>query len=207
MVFYRRRRKAKLSGKGLSKKAKAQVNSLIKSNIESKHQIYNFGATGVTTTPMYISVYRNMFNTQGSGESDFIGNMVRLQSLRVKGVLTQADNSNLVRCILFRPTSKYEPASGDTDIFNNPIQPLLSSLDKNFVHSVKMDRLYTLNSDTSAHDQQKVISRTYNLRNAKLDLTSLADPNYQLCWCFVSDSGVASNPTVEMTHELVLKDA
>lgn len=184
-----------------------RVKRAILRNIETKHQIYNFGATGVTTTPQYISIYRNMFQNQGSGESTFIGNQVRLQSLRVKGVITQADSSNLLRVICFRPTSKYEPADGDTDIFNNPVQSLLSSLDKNFVRRVYMDRLYTLNTGTAQNDQQRVIGRTWNLKNAVLDLTALADPNYQLCWCFVSDSGVASNPTVEMTHELRIKDA
>lgn len=184
-----------------------RVKRAILRNIETKHQIYNFGATGVTTTPQYISIYRNMFQNQGSGESNFIGNQVRLQSLRVKGVITQADSSNLLRVVCFRPTSKYEPADGDTDIFNNPVQPLLSSLDKNFVRRVYMDRLYTLNTGTAQNDQQRVIGRTWNLKNAVLDLTALADPNYQLCWCFVSDSGVASNPTVEMTHELRIKDA
>ena len=148
-----------------------------------------------------------MFAAQGAGESTFIGNEVRLQSLRIKGVITQADNSNLLRMVLFRPTSKYEPADGDTDIFNNAAQPLLSSLDKHFVKRVYMDRLYTLNVGSSDDDQQKVVGRTYNLKNAKLDLTAIEEPNYQLCWCFVSDSGVASNPTVTMTHELRIKDA
>lgn len=192
-------------------KPKQSLNTRVKRailrNIETKHQIYNFGATGVSTTPQYISIYRNMFQSQGAGQSNFIGNQVRLQSLRVKGVITQADDSNLLRVICFRPTSKYEPADGDTDIFNNASQTLLSSLDKNFVRRVYMDRLYTLNSDTSAHDQQRVVGRTWNLKNAVLDLTALSDPNYQLCWCFVSDSAVVSNPTVEMTHELRLKDA
>lgn len=184
-----------------------RVKSAVLRNIETKHQIYNFGATGITTSPTYISIYRSMFQAQGSGESTFIGNRVNLQSLRVKGVITQADNSNLLRVVCFRPTSKYEPADGDTDIFNNAAQPLLSSLDKHFVKKVMMDRLYTLNSDTSSHDQQRVIGRTFNLHNQKLDLTAVGDPNYQLCWCFVSDSAVASNPTVEMTHELRIKDA
>ena len=184
-----------------------RVKSVVLRNIETKHQIYNFGSTGISTTPYYVSIYRNMFSSQGAGQSQFIGNQVSLQSLRVKGVLTQSDNSNLVRCICFRPVSKYEPADGDTDIFNNPTQPLLSSLDKNFVKKVMMDRLYTLNVGSSDDDQQRIISRTWNLRNAKLNLTELDDPNYQLCWCFVSDSGVAGNPTVEMTHELRIKDA
>lgn len=201
------RMRAEAFNAALSTRQRQQVKRIVKNNIETKHQIYNFGVTGISSTPEYISVYRNMFATQGAGESTFIGNEVRLQSLRVKGVLTQADASNLVRVILFKPTPKYEPALGDTDIFNNPVQPLLSSLDRNFVKNVKMDRLYTLNSDTSAHDQQKVIGRTFNLRNAKLDLTALSDPNHQLCWCFVSDSSLPSNPSVQMTMELRVKDA
>ena len=148
-----------------------------------------------------------MFATQGAGQSQFIGNRVRLQHLRVKGIVTQADDSNLLRLICFKPTAKYEPADGDRDIFNNEVQPLLSSLDKNYVRRVYMDRLYTLNSATAAHDQQRIVGRTFNLRNAPLDLTAVEDPNYQLCWCFVSDSGVAGNPTVEFTHELTIKDA
>lgn len=194
---------------GLSKKQRKQVSSIVKSNIETKHQIYNFGNVGVSSDPTYISVYRSMFASQGSGQSTFIGNQVRLQSLRVKGVLAQQDSSNLMRCILFRPTPKYEPADGDTDIFNNAAQPLLSSLDRNFVREIKMDRVYTLNSDSVANNQQRVVGRTYNLRNAILDLTTLQDPNYQLCWCFVSDSSPVSllHPTVDMTHELRLKDA
>lgn len=191
----------------LNKTQAKQVQAIVEKNIEVKHQIYNFGNTGVSTTPVYISVYRNMFSSQGSGESEFIGNMVRLQSLRVKGILNQADNSNLVRCILFRPASKYEPTAGDTDIFNNPTVPLLSSLDRNFVRRVYMDRLYTLNIGSNDDDQQKVVGKTFNLRNARLDLTALSDPNYQLCWCFVSDSAVASHPLVQMTHELQLRDA
>lgn len=207
MVYRRRTRRGRRPTRKLTKTQKKQVLTMVKSNIETKHQIYNFGATSVTTAPKYISIYRNMFASQGSGQSQFIGNQVRLQHLRVKGVITQADASNLLRLICFRPTAKYEPADGETDIFNNAVQPLLSSLDKNFVRRVYMDRLYTLNTGTTQNDQQRVIGRTFNLRNARLDLTALADPNYQLCWCFVSDSGIAGNPSVEMTHELRLKDA
>lgn len=201
------RKRKRTRGRPLNAKQRTQVRRIVKSNIETKHQIYNFGATSVTTAPEYISVYRNMFSSQGTGQSSFIGNIVRLQSLRVKGLLTQADRTNLMRVILFRPTAKYEPAAGDTEIFNNAAQVLLSSLDRTFVRRVYMDRLYTLNAPDGDTDQQKVIGRTFNLRNAKLDLTALSDPNYQLCWCFVSDSGLPGNPTVEMTHELRLKDA
>lgn len=196
-------------GRKLSKKQAKQVKSMVLSNIETKHQIYNFGTTNITTDVAYYPVWSSMFGVQGAGQSSFIGNEVRLQRMRLRGVLTQGDSSNVVRIMLIRPTPKYDPTLGSTDIFNNAIQPLYSSIDRKFVSRIYWDRLYTLNAGNALRNQQRVLAKTLNFRNRVLDLTALGAPNEDLYWVCVSDSAPLSlvHPSFEMTHELQLKDA
>ncbi len=210
MVFKRRRRKRtyRRRARGLSKTQKRQVSTLVKSNIETKvihHTLQPVG--GIPDTTQFLNIMDEFINSQGVTSSEFIGKEVRLQSLRLNGMIQQADNSNVVRLILFRARGDYTPAAGNTELFHSPSNPLFSALNRSFVGRVVMDRVLVLNDANVDSDDIKRVVKYVNFKNQRLLLKAVADATQLWYLMYVSDSQFVSHPYINLNMTMRIKDA
>lgn len=199
--------RSKKRSRKLTNNQRNEVHKIVKENIETKDLCFHITPTAISTTVVYHPLLNVMLSSQGAGQSQFIGNEVRLQYLRCRGVVTQSDRSNLIRCLLVRMKDSYLPGLGDVDMFKCPAAPLLSELDFDFVDRVYYDKTVTLNVGYSNDNRQKIISRNVNLRNRVLTLKTTGNPNQEIFWVLVSDSGIIPHPSFEMTSTLGFNDA
>lgn len=198
----RRHYKSRRMTKGLRKAVSAQI----RRNIETKLIHHTLTTTADSTTQFY-NIMNSFLNQQGVESDDFVGREVRLQSLRLKGSLVQADNSNILRVVIFRARGTYIPVAGDTDMFESTNQPLYSALDRANVGEVLMDRLYVLNTGDASNDDIKIITKYINFKNRRLLLRTVAESVQQYYIMYVSDSNFANHPRVLFNMTLKLKDA
>lgn len=192
--------------KRLSKPMRRAVTNIVRRNIETKLIHHTLTTTSSSTTAFY-NIMNSFLNQQGVESDDFVGREVRLQSLRIKGSLHQADNANLLRVVIFRARGTYIPVAGDTDMFESTNQPLYSALDRANVGEVLMDRLYVLNTGDSSNDDIKIVRKYINFKNRRLLLRTVAESVQQYYIMYVSDSTFVAHPRVVLNMTLKLKDA
>ena len=120
-------------GRKRGKARKSEIQRVIDSNLETKEAFVTFNETviqDVGRTP-YNQALTNVAG--GTGQTNRVGNQIRVQSVRLRAAITFPDSTNLVRVILYSPKQALSVMSG-IDVFS------LVDLDRfNIYH----DKLYT----------------------------------------------------------------
>lgn len=211
---YRRRtyRRRRPTG-NKSRKWTNAVKRVVNKQLETKHHRVLVEG-GITTAGAVEEL--NTVDSQGVASGQFIGQEIRQVFLRIRGKLTQADSSNVVRVVVFRPTTqavemmKLE-GSGITDFFYNPGGALYSAWKRPWVDQVYYDRTRLLNMAAGQNDHIALLDIKQRLGGLryKFDETgtgSTTKGSQSIMIGFISDSALTPNPTYEIESVLYYKD-
>ena len=188
----------------VSKATKKYVKSTTLRAIETKMIVANESATsGVSVT--YVNLFETLLDQQGVGSSSFIGREVLLESLRIKGLLIQADSSNVMRLFVIKLKGDSDPG----DVMQQPLLPLYSDFNPSAVARIYMDRFVVLNQPggTGRALFTKFINKLIKLKYTKLRMTGVGEIPVQYLMGFVSDSGFTAHPAFNYNLTLRYKDA
>lgn len=210
--FRRRRRRRKTSSKALVSKIK----SVVSRQIETKRQrkmvdgLISGSGVAISTTPHYTPVLFTMGLSSGTESNQYIGDVIRLQYLKCRGAVQQADSRNLIRLALIRARANFSFQNGDMEPFltsDLAPTPLYVSWSTKYVSQVLYDRVFNLNASSGDDNELMYIRKNFNLHNQRVKIIGLNDYATELYWVVVSDSSVATHPTFLMNMELSWKDA
>lgn len=219
------KRRASVKSFGPNKKAKlsepqkAQVKKTIKqilaNHIQNKQWI-DFHTVGVDFNG---GVYHISPIPQGVGERARVGNTVRPKRLKLRVHCGIADNTNMVRMIVFRwhpsaaagvptPASILDNTAPTIHLgtTNAPLMP--HNWDDRSMFTVLWDRTFVLDSQAP---QQAVLTldlygKKMSPRISYVDGSTTAVMN-GLYVLYVSDSGIATHPILTFSSELTFEDA
>lgn len=206
-------------GRGLkSRKFKNAVRRIVNTQIETKHHRVSDDSLSFSTSGQVVEL--NSIDSQGVSSGQFIGQEVRQWYLKVRGQVQQADGSNVVRVVMFRPTCAaldemrengltlseffYESGSG-LSLYAPWREPM--------VDSVYYDKTIVLNQTTGQNDKIQMFSIRQKLNGLKLKyIEGSAGGNVSqvtpiILLGFISDSGVVTHPTALYHSTLYYKDA
>lgn len=197
-----------------SKTLTAKIKSVVKRQIETKRTnlvidnvLANGGGVGISTTPFYIPILDLTSLRQGTASNEYVGAEIRLQYLKCRGSVQQADSRNLVRVMLLRARSNFKFQVGDTEPFLTQDYPLYSSINPKFVAQVYFDRIYNMNAASGDDNELRYVRKNFNLKNQLIRVIAQDVYSSELYWVVVSDSSVATHPGFLMNMELSWKDA
>jgi len=210
------RRRAKRRGLK-SRKFTNAVKRIVNREIETKHHRVAADDISFDTDGQVIEL--NSIDSQGVASGQFIGQEVRQWYLKVRGQVQQADGSNVVRVVCFRPTcSAMEELRADNitlaDFFyeNTPTLSLYAPWREAMVDSVYYDKTMVLNQTTGQNDKITQFSIRQKLNGMKLKYIEGGDPALSqvsplIYLGFLSDSGLVSHPVAVYHSTLYYKDA
>lgn len=217
LVTKRRIRGRKRSTMGLNKKAKRQVNSMIKRSSETKYHDLNFaGVVGVNVSNVGVTRSFTQNILEGTGNIERIGQKIEISSLQLRGTITRADSFNLVRFIVFQwmqDDNAYPPAI--TDILD-PVPVTSSDLlgiyaPYNYNNSsnfrVLKDRLFTLNNQDRDVTYFKMKFKKFSRRKLTYDNATSDPTRGSLYMLAISDSDAITHPRLSIWSRLYFKDA
>lgn len=206
-------------GRGLkSRKFKNAVRRIVNSEIETKHHRVTADDLSFSTDGQVIEL--NSIDSQGVGSGQFIGQEVRQWYLKVRGQVQQADSTNVVRVVCFRPTcaaleEMRENALTLAEFFyeSTPSLSLYAPWRESMVDSVYYDKTMILNQTTQQNDKIQMFNIRQKLNGLKLKyIEGSAGGNVSqvspiILLGFLSDSGVSAHPTAVFHSTLYYKDA
>lgn len=206
---YRRRRRTRRVGTKLNKAVKA----IVKRQIETKAStlvidniLGNGTGIAINTTPFYVPVLDEMSLRQGTSSNEYIGAQIRLQYLKCRGAVLQADVSNVIRVMLIRARANFKFSTGDREPFLTQDYPLFSDTNPKYVAQVLYDRVFVLNAASDNNNQLKYLRKNFNLKNQLIRVIQEDVYTSELYWVLVSDSAVAPSPGFLMNMTLTWKD-
>lgn len=213
----RRVRRSYRKRNALSKRVRKAVKQIAYSTQETKHHRVNTVATALPDSSFWVEL--NSVDSQGDASGEFIGQEIRQIGIRLKGYMKQADNSNLVRMLIFQPS----PSQLQNYAAGNPLDqnlfytgdPLIQPVRESSVTRVFLDRLIVLNQTTGQNDKLYLFNHWVNLKMKKYTIVETSLPpnpppivGQDLIYVlFQSDSAFASHPTLDMMSILYYKDA
>ncbi len=199
--------------KTLSKAVRNEVRKIAYATQETKHHrvtdVVSFSNAGSL-------VELNSVDSQGVASGQFIGQEIRQMSLRLRGMLTQADSSNIARVIVFTPTAEGQVlltgGSIVNDMFYSPAgsDSLYSFVRESLVDRVYYDRIHVLNIASGQNDMTRFLRLSLNLHMKKYKVnegTNPASGSDKIYLGLISDSGVSDHPTLNFESFLAYKDA
>lgn len=199
----------------LSKAVRSEVKRIAYSTQETKHHRVNVAATGMPAAGF--SVELNTVDAQGVASGEFVGQEIRQIGIRLKGYLSQADNSNLVRMVIVTPTANKEAETAQGKAFTDDLfyagDPLLQPFRESAVKKVYLDRLVVLNMSNGQNDKIYVFNEWIKLKMKKyiVDESSLPAGGIlgaqKVYLALISDSSLPSHPTLNLASCLYYKDA
>lgn len=203
----------------LSEPQKAQVKKTIKQILSNQIQNKVFMAYHTASVDFAGGVHHITAIPQGAGERARVGNSIRPTRLRMRVHASVADNTNMLRFIVFRwhpsaasgvptPSSILENTA-PTALLGTTAAPLipLNWADKS-QYTVLYDRAFVLDSQApqQALLNLELYGKKINTRIHYVDASTTAVLN-GIYVCYLSDSGVAAHPPFTFTSELQYEDA
>lgn len=190
---------------------KREVASQLANNIERKNA-QGFIFQSVSTTTFFAELLDLLLDPQGQSVSEggWIGSEIRLQNMMVRWELAQADSTQSYRMIIFEPQPNYAPTTGSTALLETSAKPFISSLNREYVKRVYLDRVYFQGGTNSGGTQITRGRKFIKLRNR---LVKFQQPgvqtvaNVKLYCCLLSDSSVATHPSMAVLLDLSYTDA
>jgi len=198
--------------KVLSKAVRKEVRKIAYDTQETKHHRVDDVVTFSNSGSL---VELNTVDSQGVASGQFIGQEIRQMSLRLRGLLTQADSSNIARVIVFSPTAEGQvlltAGSIVNDMFYSPTgsDSLYSFVRESLVARVYHDRMYVLNMANGQDDYTRFLRLNINLHMKKyrVNETPPISGSNKIYLGLISDSGVTNHPTLNFESFLAYKDA
>lgn len=197
--------------KVLSKAVRKEVRKIAYATQETKHHRVedNVDFANVGTL-----VELNTVDSQGVASGQFVGQEIRQMSLRLRGMLTQADSSNLARVIIFTPTAEGQVLLTAGSTVNSLFyatagsDSLYSFVREALVARVYFDRNYILNIASGQNDHTRFIRLSINLHMKKYIVNEgTSSGSNKIYLGLISDSGLATHPSLNFESFLAYKDA
>jgi len=186
------------------------VQKVVNRNIESKHHRVT-DSSSVSTNGYLLEL--NTIDSQGVSSGQFLGQEVKQVGVRIRGMVKQADASNVVRMMIFTPTTAGEgelQQNGFTSLFYDPVDALFSPHREPMVRRIYSDRTFALNMASGQNDKLRLLNQWVKLYGKKYKVLEGANPppgSQKLYLGVVSDSSVVSHPTIDIHSILFFKDA
>lgn len=197
--------------KVLSKAVRKEVRKIAYDTQETKHHRVS---DDVSFSNDGTLVELNTVDSQGVASGQYLGQEIRQMSLRLRGLLTQADANNLARVIVFTPTAEGQVliTSGSTvnDMFYSPVgsDSLFSFVRESLVSRVYYDRMHVLNIASNQNDMTRFLRLSINLHMKKYIINEgTVSGSNKIYLGLISDSGVTTHPTLNFESFLAYKDA
>lgn len=208
-MVYRKKRYTKNSST-LSKKVKDAMKEAAFSTQETKHHrvedLISFSSSGTL-------VELNTVDSQGVTSGSFIGQEIRQMGIRIRGKLSQADSSNVVRLTIFTPSTAFEARleSGvalPNDLYYLPTN--WSAIREAHVKKTYLDTNMVLNQSDASNDKIKLLKLWVDLKMKKfkyLEGITPATGSDKVYMLIMSDSALIPHPRLEYSSTLYYKDA
>lgn len=204
--FYRRFRRRNFRTSKVTKPVKRYVKSQLAKNIEYKYNTYYFGPSSIPNNGV---VYNMISIAQGMGDTQRIGDTIKLKTITFKYSVTNADTYNITRLIIFqwKMNNSYPPTF--TNVLNGTSPTVYSqyNVDNRQNFQVLYDRSHT----TDADDPIKIVRGRINCKYAKKELTfyagSASNGNQLIYALAISDSSASSHPLIEGEFNFWYTDA
>lgn len=208
----RRKRAGRTRGRKLNKRQVRQVKSIVTRNEEIKIKDTLQSSTSATSTAAFTNPIPAV--SQGTGESQRIGDKIRLKSLHVKCTLAGADATNVVRLVWFQwipNTASQTPNAGS--LLQDTAVPWLSPINETNQNAglfrIISDNLYQLT--TSGSNQGLVVHKNFygrKLPRKNLEYNPGATTGFNQIYCmYASDSVAATHPSFAFYTRLRYSDS
>jgi hypothetical protein len=204
----RSRRSSNKNKKSTEHPTTSQVVSMVKSIKNSQKQLkflYNDSTTtSLNTTPNFFDI--TSLITQGVTSAQRVGYSIQLKELQFNVITVLGDTTNLIRLVCFRwrpSTTSDTPSIGE--LMNSSVAPWVGQFLPFQPSRFQILSDVTFNMD-AAHVQLQT-TYTVPLKGiiTQYDLSANTGMNH-IYLMYVSDSGVAPNPTIRYTNQLLFKD-
>ena len=209
----RRRRRVPLA-------TKRYVRAAVKRDLEKKQGTTLIGpGSGLSESLFCQEIFFTIMGAQDTARDGYVGKEVRFQNLFMNLLLEQADthpNGDTIRVLIVETYDNYTPSVGSlAGIFTDTSYPFQSTLNRECLKRVHMDRTYRLNDPSGNNAKVRRIRKSINLRNAKIKFQTVDNApgnintmNRQLWFIAVSDSPVSNvvHPTCEAWFQLKYTD-
>lgn len=206
---YRRRtyRRRPQNKGGVRRVVRREAKKAIAKEIETKASDVSLAASSVDyTTGVVQALHANL--TPGTGANQYIGTRIHPVYLHIRYKVHAGDPQNLLRVIIIQTRTAGVPTLANTlESVSNVRAPLSDyEVDYNHTYTVLYNRIHTLddaNFNTQLGEvkiRMKRLRAMYYTAGAAIERGGL----YFLC---ISDSAIATHPTVEFYSRLHYKDA
>lgn len=191
---------------------RSAVKSCVGKQAETYHHRVQQSATAVNSAGILVET--SSVDTPGDSSGEFRGQEISMTALNIRSMVQQADSSNVVRTVLFRPTAKGQQMINDganfADLFYNPARAIYSSWLPGAIEKVYFDRTLTLNGHGSddiklMRINQRLGGLKYKIVEADLGQSTPAGSPVIFLGC-VSDSNFSPSPNLEFESILYYKD-
>lgn len=201
--YYRRRRRYK---KRVTKTYKRYVKRQLSSAIETKISDVQIAAGTSVSSTMSFTLLNGL--TQGTNQSQRLGNEVTMIGFRIRGQFVVGDATNLVRMLIIMDKQSNNTTPAVTDIFQfslDPYSPINEDQRKRF--QIVDDRSFDLSTSWQSCKHINFYKRVphkvyYNGTGATISNIK----KNSLYLCLISDSGAVSHPTFVADIRLYYKD-
>ena len=199
----RRKRGRKLKGKGLTRKQKAQVSSMVKAPIEKKFYDTAYVASAVSLTPAFTDITSP---AEGTGMDQYTGGRIDIQSLQYRFVFTKSDTTNYIRYVIFQWFSDTtSDAPSWEKIMQNQTLGVPTTLyditspyvlDRGSTSSFKIlvDEQFYMDAENSIQLVKGFINKGFK-KTAEVYAPNSYGSNH-IYLMYVSDSGVSTHPSI-----------
>lgn len=214
MPYRRNNRRSRRAPRNLSKAVRSEVKKIAYSTQETKHHRVNVASTGLPASGFWTEL--NTVDSQSVASGGFVGQEIRQIGIRLKGYMSQADSSNIVRMVIVTPTANKEAQTAQGTAFTDDLfyagDPLLQPFRESAVKRVYLDRTFILNMSNGQNDKIVMFNEwiKLNMRRYTVDESNLPSGTLgaqKVYIAFVSDSSIASHPTLNLASCLYYKDA
>lgn len=197
------------------------VKSAIKGELEKKTGIALIGpGSGLSESLFCQEIFFTCMGGQDTAASGFIGKEVRLQNLYMNLYMMQGDthpNGDTLRVLLVETRDNFVPSLGSLDgIFQDTGYPFQSTINRECIRRVHMDRTYRLNDPSGNNAKVRYVRKNVNLHNSRVKFLTVDNApgnvntmSRRLWLVAVSDSPVSNvvHPTCEAWLKLTYTDA
>lgn len=147
--------------------------------------------------------------TQGTDDVNYIGKKIRLVFLTIRGKLTIADTTNMMRCIILQTKTNNTPTlAGVLQSVGNVRAPL-APYERQFNDqwNIIRDKTYIMDQVRNSIVYFKIKIPSTKFRQMAFSNASGTIEKGGIYMCWISDSGVASHPILEYYSRLTFTDA
>lgn len=208
-VFRRKRRTIRRPKKSIKMMVKRVVNSAIRKNTELKY--YDYATT--TSVDYAGTFYQLSAIAQGDTDVQRDGDKLTAKRCRIRGTVTTGDTTQVFRVICFRwkqntlsvaPTQTYL-LSPYTSSVQAAYCPMNHDTQANM--QVLYDKTYVLNSVSKPQLLINISLNLSKLPKVSYDAGSTTNGNNQIYMYVVSDSAVATHPSINFISRLSFVDS